>query len=239
MINFQNLTAKYNEKTLVLKNINFKIKEKETVFFIGKSGSGKTTLFNCLTNRKIISQGKIFFQNKDIMILSKNKYKKILNSFAQISQISTCVEDLNVFNNIYKDMKKVFIFFKLLGISSKKITAKILSTLKKLEIFEKVFTKFKDLSGGQKQRVEIAKEIINDHSLIIADEPTSSLDFVVAKKVINTLIKAVDTTALISVHNLDLIPNNSRVIAIKRGKLIFDNLKSKLTNKDIDLIYGK
>ena len=239
MIIFKNLNAKYNEKNIVLKNINLTINEGEKVFLIGKSGSGKTTLFNCLTNREIISKGKLFFNNKDINDLSKKQYKKKLQSFAQISQINTCIEDINVFKNIYKDMKQISIFNKLLGISSKKTTAKILNTLEKLEIFEKAFNKFSDLSGGQKQRVEIAKEIINDHTLIIADEPTTSLDIVVAKKIIKNLIENNNKTTLISVHNLDLIPPKSRVIAIKNGKLIFDDSKNNLRKKDVDFIYEK
>ena len=238
MIHFRNINAKYDEKDLVLKNINFKIKDKEKVFFIGKSGVGKTTLFNCLTNRKIISKGKIIFNNQDILEINQRKYRKLLRSFALISQISTCSEELNVFNNIYKDMKNTPSLLKMIGISFKKTTSKILHILDQLDIFEKAFSKFKDLSGGQKQRVEIAKAIINKHSLIIADEPTSSLDVAIAKKIIQKLISSTETTSLISVHNLELIPLHSRVIAIKNKQIVFDNKKSKLTSKDIKLIYG-
>ncbi|WP_245979622.1 ATP-binding cassette domain-containing protein [Mycoplasma struthionis] len=189
-IQFKNYFAKYEKKdqNLVLENINFLIPQGSMVAIIGPSGAGKSTIFNAILDQLEIQSGVLEIDNKNLKDLSKKEHKKLLTKIGYLGQEPNLIEDLNVYENIlhlYSQYKNfIFTFFKIL---TKKQKLEVFSVLEKLGILDKAFIRVSELSGGQKQRVEIAKLLLQKSELILADEPTSSLDILNAKEVINLL----------------------------------------------------
>ncbi|SGA02495.1 peptide ABC transporter ATP-binding protein [Mycoplasmopsis arginini] len=152
------------------------------------------------------------------------------------------IEDLNIYENIlhfYPSYKnKLFAFFKIL---TKKQKIEIFEVLESLNILDKVFTKVSDLSGGQKHRVEIAKLLLKKVEIILADEPTASLDIKTSKDIMNILKsinKNYETTILVNIHDLNIIQRFfTKYIFIKNGELVQIGNPKDLTKKEMEKLY--
>jgi lipoprotein-releasing system ATP-binding protein len=210
------IVKKYkNEKYNVLDNITIDIKKGDFAALIGQSGSGKSTILNIISGFEKPNEGSVFFDNKEI-----NKYtEKQMNLFRSkkigvIYQYHNLLLDFTVIENV--------ILPALLNMSKKEAKIKAIKILKELGLEDKI-NKYPDkLSGGEKQRVSIARAIINEPELIIADEPTGSLDSKTASVVfdlLKRLNKEKGITFLLVTHDITLAKRSDYALEIKSGKI--------------------
>jgi putative ABC transport system permease protein len=221
---------KSNEKFHVLNNINLTLNKGELVSIIGESGSGKSTLMNIIGGLDTNYSGEIFLKGKDIRKLRKkelDKYRK--NEVGFIFQSFNLIGHLSVLNNVTIAMTLSNIRKKERIKSAKKI-------LSELGLEKHINKKPNQLSGGQKQRVAIARALINDPEIIIADEPTGSLDSETTSQVLKIMKDIAEKGKLVIMvtHSERVAASSSRIIKIADGQIIDNELIYKLRNINIE-----
>lgn len=243
MINFLNikdLWLSYNKKNFVLKNINLSINKPELIAIVGTSGVGKTTLLQSILSGIQPSQGTIEIFDKNIYSIDKKEKSKVFKKVGFLSQKPNLILEENVFNNVAKsvfDYKNWF--YKMFSILTKKQKEKIFTILNDLGILEKSFIQIKNLSGGEQQRVEIAKLLIQNVNLILADELFSNLDYNNSLKIMHILKnikKNNEKSIIINLHNLDLLEHFDRCIVISKQEIILDKSIKDITKWEIQKI---
>ncbi|MBN0970587.1 phosphonate ABC transporter ATP-binding protein [Mycoplasma phocoeninasale] len=243
-IEFRDVNANYkNSKQRALEGVNFSIEEGEMVAIIGPSGAGKSTIFNSILKQLHLISGQILIDNQDIFSLKKKQWKRIIRKIGFLSQEPNVIEDLNVYENILHFYSKYKNFvFALLKILDEKQKIEVYEVLNRLGIFEKCFTKVSELSGGQKQRLQIAQLLLQDVSIILADEPTSNLDIQTASNVLeilSSISKQYHKTILVNIHDLTLIKKYfKRYIFVREGEIIEIDNTSNLTKAKQKKLYS-
>lgn len=223
MIKLYNVNKYYQcskNKFKVLSDINLEIKKSELIAIIGKSGSGKSTLLNILSGMTDISEGDYYFYDKLMNKINEKEFSKFRNEhIGYIVQDYALIKDISAYKNVeiptlYKKMKK-----------SKK-EEDILSALDKVDLLNKKDVMVNELSGGECQRVAIARSIVNNKSIILADEPTGALDEKTGKDIIELLLNLnkLGKTIVIVTHDKEIANRCNRVIELKDGKIIKDYL---------------
>jgi putative ABC transport system ATP-binding protein len=229
IVKIENLEKSYeNGNIKVLNGIDLEIKEGEFVSIIGPSGSGKSTLLNMLGALDIVDNGKINVANYD---LTK---KKNLDEFRSekigfIFQLHNLIPNISVMENVEIPMYET-------KLSGKQRTNKALKLLNDVGLKDKTKTKPTKLSGGERQRVAIARALANDPAIILADEPTGSLDSRSGKKILellNDLHKEKNVTLIIVTHDMNVAKLADRIIEVLDGKILKSNDNSFL-NEDIN-----
>ncbi|WP_033161017.1 ATP-binding cassette domain-containing protein [[Mycoplasma] collis] len=240
----KNVSAKSKKDNQnLLFDLNLEIKENEFIAILGLSGSGKTSFFNLLINDLKIVKGDIFFNGKKYQHFTKNQMKNYKQSIGFLNQKPNLLYDEDVFKNIKKFYSlQANKFFKFFNIITKKDFDFIVDILKKFEISQYIFTPVENLSGGQQQRVEIAKLLIKNSMIILADEPTTGLDFKTSNSVLKSLKNLSITQkaiTLVNTHDLSLISDKffTRIIAFKKGKIVLDIDIKQFDIKKIKEIY--
>jgi len=200
-----------------LQNISFEIKAGESVAIIGKSGSGKSTLMHTLALLDKPSTGKVLIEGKDASRLKGKQLNSIRNQkFGFVFQQFFLNENDSVLNNVVLPLK-------IAKVGHKERNERGLRALEAVELADKAKSKAGTLSGGQKQRVCIARALINNPSIIFADEPTGNLDSHTGKIVEDMLFKLnkeQGITLIIVTHDEDLARHCNRELHIKDGKLV-------------------
>ena len=218
ILNIKNLKKNFvhhNGKIEILKNLNFSIKRGELIALTGPSGSGKSTLLHLIALMEKPTSGKIFFLNKNISDLKNNEIIKIRrNKISLIFQNNNLISDLNVIENVTlpllirnEDKKRSYE-------KSKKILS-LVNLSHRLNFFPS------DLSGGEQQRVAIARTLIAETDLILADEPTGNLDFKTSKEIFNYFLKLkkMNKTILFATHNRELANKADYKLSILNGNI--------------------
>jgi cell division transport system ATP-binding protein len=221
VIEFKELEFAYNNQELI-KGISYDMTPGEFTFLVGKSGSGKSTLmqliyFNLLPTKGEITVGEISSRNvkhKDIL--------KVRRKLGIIFQDFKLIRDRNVYENL------AFIL-EVTGNNQKGIKKKVLEVLNEVGLVHKLKSKPDELSGGEIQRVGIARAIINNPMLILADEPTGNLDPENSVEILELLkrINAKGTAVLFATHNYELVKRgDGKILRLNNGKLeIFERPK--------------
>jgi len=211
-------SGKLNEVQAV-KNINLEIKANEIVLVIGPSGSGKTTLLSMLGGLLKPTSGDILFKSQNLSAFNQNKLTTFrLNNISYIFQSFRLLNSLTVFQNIE-------LILSLKGINNNGSKERIKNIMQELQIENKSSFYPSVLSGGEKQRVAIARALANDSDLILADEPTGSLDSRTGKTVIELFCRLSEIhnkTVIIVSHDLRLKENAHRILNMEDGKLKYD-----------------
>lgn len=217
MIELKNITKIYQEnkpgECLALNNISVSIKKGSMIAVMGKSGSGKSTLLHILACIDTCTSGDYLFNGKNISNFSLNEQAELRNrEIGIVIQDFALVEEFSVIENVMIPL----IFSK--RKNKKKIASK---TLDDIGISSLENKKVCNLSGGQKQRVAIARAIVNNPSLILADEPTGSLDTKTSAEIMNIFRNLNDEgkTVIIVTHDLEIAKQCDRIIEISDGKL--------------------
>lgn len=230
MIKLSKLNKYYDFNTVkqyhVLKEINLEFDSEEFVVILGESGSGKTTLLNVIGGLDDFQSGKLIINN--ILITNNDKTWENLhkNNFGFIFQKAYLIEELSLIDNVALPLV-------LQGVSRTEAREKAQKALDDVDLSNKGERKPYELSGGEKQRVTIARAIIHDPEIILADEPTASLDSKTSKLIMDILNKISRNRLVIMItHDEDLIqPYATRSIRLIDGVVVDDNVpKSKLIN---------
>lgn len=219
IIKINNLSKTFNDgkkKKTILENLNLSIKTGQSIAITGRSGCGKTTLLNIIGGLLDFDYGDLFINNVNINSLSLNQiadYRK--NYFGFITQNFNLLDDRNVFENValplyYSSIKK------------SDIQKRVNTILTTLDISHLAQKNIKNLSGGEKQRVAIARALVKKSKIILADEPTGSLDEKTELDILNIFskLKNSEITLIIVTHNEKVANNCDLVYELKNKSLI-------------------
>ncbi|MBP2027964.1 cell division transport system ATP-binding protein [Acetoanaerobium pronyense] len=218
MIKFEGVTKIYKGEKVALDNVDIDIKKGEFVFLVGSSGAGKSTFMKLLLKEEEPTEGTITINEIQTTKLSRRKVPKLRRSMGIIFQDFRLLPNKTVYENIAFAME-------ITGNKAKDIRRKVPSVLSMVGLSDKAKSYPAELSGGEQQRVGIARAIINNPSLLIADEPTGNLDPVNASEIMRILkdINKRGTTVLVATHAKELVDKmQQRVIALDHGKVVRD-----------------
>lgn len=211
------ITKKYGTDQIALHNISLTITTGEMIAILGVSGSGKTTLMNIIGGNIKEYLGSYFFQGEDFSLLSKKEIAEKKNKhIGYILQDFGLIEDMTVYNNL-----KLPLLFNQ-DIPMNQIEKIVAETLDKVNLPNYLDKKVRLLSGGEKQRVAIARAIINNPELVIADEPTGSLDSkntLAIMELFEQLNKENGITFIITTHNQHVAQICNKIIYLNDGKI--------------------
>lgn len=218
LIKTENVKKEYmsgKKKNLVLKGVNLEINAGEKIAIVGPSGSGKTTLLNIIGLLLPATEGEVYLDGKRASTLKEKERAKLRNNFfGYVFQEFLLVEEDTVFQNI--EIPLLYSLTKKTKSEKRKMVEEV---LEKVGLEVKINEKVRNLSGGERQRVAIARAIINDPEVILADEPTGSLDAENGEKIMDILESLVDKgkTLLIVTHNEAIAKRCDRIFRIKDG----------------------
>ncbi len=218
ILKVENLVKEYtrgSRRFNAVDNVNLEIEKGDFINIIGKSGSGKSTLINMLSGMITPTSGSIKLNGNSIIDKSDDEISRIRNEhIGFIPQLSATLPYLTVIENV----SLPFFTYKREG----DVAGKAMIMLEKLGIKDLAYSYPRELSGGELRRVLIARAMINDPYIIIADEPTSDLDVESTKEVMEMLKKINDdgTTILIVSHELDTLHYGKKVYTMSAGKII-------------------
>ncbi|UCE38221.1 MAG: ABC transporter ATP-binding protein [Thermoplasmata archaeon] len=216
-VKIKDLWKTYDGQRQVLKGVNLTVEPEETILIRGRSGSGKTTLLSIIGCIDAPTKGSIFLNGYDAAKLSQKELAKIrLHRIGIVFQSHNLIHDLTVFDNVLLPLR--------IG-KSKDGIKRVNRLLETFDILELANKKPSEISGGERQRVAIARALANNPSILLADEPASSLDLDNCKIVTQAFKKAnreFGTTVIIASHDLDLNNHVHRKYFLKDGQ-IFEN----------------
>ncbi len=223
MIYFNGVTKKYNNSDASLENVSLTITQGEFVSIVGHSGAGKTTLTKLILAEEHPTEGEIFFQSTNIHKLSKKDLMNFRRKVGVVFQDFRLLPNKTAYENIAFAMEAT-------GKSESEIKEDVPHVLELVDLSNKANHFPRELSGGEKQRLAIARAIITQPEIIIADEPTGNLDPVNTNEVVNILkkINELGTTVILTTHNRTVIDQvKKRVITLENGKIIRDDKEGK------------
>ena len=235
ILRINNLIKEYGKNNTyqkVLDNISISFKSNEFVCILGESGCGKSTLLNILGGLDNDYKGSINLNNINIKYSDLDKYRK--DNIGFIFQNFNLIDNLSIIDNILLPIEKDMI-------SYKEKRKRAINLLKKLNIYLIKNKKINELSGGQKQRVAIARGLINNPSIILADEPTGALDEDNSKLILDILkeINKEGKLVIVVTHSKKVINYSTRVITLKNGKVFSDKKLKKVKESNIEHIPNK
>ncbi len=223
MIYLNNVTKKYYGDEPSLVDVTLTISSGEFVSVIGHSGAGKTTLAKLILAEEKPTSGTVFFESLDIHRLSSRELTQFRRKVGVVFQDFRLLQNRTAYENIAFAMEAI-------GKTDEEIADLVPHVLALVNLSDRSSYFPHQLSGGEKQRLAIARAIITEPELIIADEPTGNLDPTNAKDVIEILKKINDlgTTVILTTHNPSIIASlKKRVITFEKGKVIRDEVESK------------
>lgn len=247
MLEVNNLTKIYDDGTVALREVSFTVDEGEFLIIIGLSGSGKSTLLRCINRLIEPTEGQILWNGQDITAAEGADLRRIRRKIGMVFQHFNLVRRSTVMTNVMSGrLGYVRQWPSVLHQFPRKDREKARAALKRLGIEDQAHKRADELSGGQQQRVGIARALMQDPEMILADEPVASLDPVLAHSILNhleLLNQEEAMTILCSLHYLDLIQKYaSRVIGLREGELVYRGTREEIramSDDEFKEIYGE
>lgn len=218
MIEFVNVSKVYNNGTEALHDINLKVPKGEFVFIVGSSGAGKSTFLKLITCEERPSSGQIMVDGQDISHLRKGKIPYVRRKMGMVFQDFRLIDHMTVYDNVAFAMRVV-------GASGKSIRKRVPYMLSLVGLQHKAKHYPTELSGGERQRVGLARALVNNPEMIIADEPTGNIDPALSFEIVDLLneINRRGTTVLMVTHEHSLVKHfHKRIIQIHSGQIVAD-----------------
>lgn len=244
ILRVQNLHKIYKNGTHALKGVSFEVEEGEFLVIIGLSGSGKSTLLRCINHLVEPTSGKIEFLGKDITHIKGEELRKVKSQIGMVFQQFNLIKRRSVLTNVITGrLGSLKTFDSILEKFSDEIYTEANRCLDTVGILEKSSIRADSLSGGQQQRVAIARSLMQNPKLLLADEPVASLDPATSNSVMHyfeKINKELGTTVICNLHFLSLVRKYaSRVIALKAGEIIYEGLPKEIDDNWFKTIYGE
>jgi phosphonate transport system ATP-binding protein len=244
MLEIKNLTKVYDGGTQALTDVSFSVKPGEFLAVIGLSGSGKSTLLRCINRLIEPTAGQVIWNGQDITAASQDEMLRIRRKIGMIFQHFNLVSRSKVITNVLAGrLGYVNPAMSLLNRFLKSDYEMAFKQLDRVSIADQAYKRADELSGGQQQRVGIARAMMQEPEIILADEPVASLDPVLAHSImqyLETINQEDGVMVLCSLHFLDLVHRYAdRAIALNEGKLMFDGSPEDIDDERFKEIYGK
>jgi len=222
VIYFNNVSKIYKDAT-ALDDVTFTVETGEFISIVGHSGAGKTTLTKMILAEEMPSSGTIFFESIDVNKIKNKDLTKLRRRIGVVFQDYKLLSNKTAYENIAFAMEAV-------GKNEEEIASDVPHVLELVDLSHRIMHFPNQMSGGEQQRLAIARAIINQPELIIADEPTGNLDPVNTHEIVQILKKINDlgTTVILTTHNRGVTESiNKRVITMENGKIIRDTKHNK------------
>ena len=243
MLRVENLSKTYPNGTQALKNVSFEVQAGEFMVVIGLSGSGKSTLLRCINRLIEPTEGKVFLEGTDVTAASPAGLRLIRRNIGMVFQQFNLVKRSSVMTNVLSGrLGYANPGLSLLGIWPDEDRKRALRALERVGISDKAQNRADALSGGQQQRVGIARVLMQEPRLLLADEPVASLDPVLSHSILQYLeqLNKEGITVICSLHFLDLVHRYAtRVIALKDGIKVFEGEAKEIDHARFKEIYGE
>ena len=220
LIHLENISKVYPNGTEALKNISLDINKGEFVFIVGASGAGKSTFLKLLIREEKATFGKIRVNGFDLMRIRKGKIPYLRRTMGVVFQDFRLIEKMSVYDNIAFAMRAI-------GSSEKSIRKRVPYVIEMVGLKGKEKCRPNELSGGEQQRVSLARAIVNNPKMIIADEPTGNIDPKMSHEIMKKLVEINKrgTTVIIVTHEHDLVKEfGGRIIIINNGEIERDEI---------------
>jgi len=236
MLEIKNLSKIYEGGTQALYDVSFTVKPGEFLAVIGLSGSGKSTLLRCINRLIEPTEGQIIWNGEDITAASQDEMLRIRRKIGMIFQHFNLVSRSRVITNVLAGrLGYVNPAMSLINRFPKSDMDMAIKQLDRVSIADQSYKRADELSGGQQQRVGIARAMMQEPDIILADEPVASLDPVLAHSImqhLETINKEDGVMILCSLHFLDLVHRYAdRAVALNEGKLMFDGSPQEIDDE--------
>ena len=218
MIELENVTMTYPGGMTALKNVNINIEKGEFVFIVGSSGAGKSTFLKLITCEERPNEGQVLIDGQDISHIRKGKIPYVRRKMGLVFQDFRLIDHMTVYDNVAFAMRVV-------GASPKAIKKRVPYILGLVGLQHKAKHYPTEMSGGERQRVGLARALVNNPSMIIADEPTGNIDPALSYEIVDLLsaINERGTTVLMVTHEHSLVKHfHKRIIQIHSGEIVAD-----------------
>ena len=244
MLEIKNLSKIYEGGTQALYDVSFTVKPGEFLAVIGLSGSGKSTLLRCINRLIEPTEGQVIWNGEDVTAASQDEMLRIRRKIGMIFQHFNLVSRSRVITNVLAGrLGYVNPAMSLVNRFPKSDLDMAIRQLDRVSITDQAYKRADELSGGQQQRVGIARAMMQEPEIILADEPVASLDPVLAHSImqyLETINKEDGVMVICSLHFLDLVHRYAdRAIALNEGKLMFDGSPQEIDDEKFKEIYGK
>lgn len=243
MLEVKSLNKVYDNGVHALKNVSFNVEKGEFLVIIGLSGSGKSTLLRCLNRIHEPTSGNIKFKGEDVLSLNGSELRNYRSKIGMIFQHFNLVPRKSVLvNTLTGTLSKTGIFSSIFGLFTNEQKKSAKEKLDVVGLNQKADSRADNLSGGQQQRVSIARALMQNPEVLLADEPVASLDPATSHSVMRYLEqinKELGVTVICNLHFLSLVRQYAtRVIALKDGELVFEGKPSEIDENWFKEIYG-
>jgi len=247
MIEIKNLTKVYDDGTVALKDVSFTVDDGEFLVVIGLSGSGKSTLLRCMNRLVDPTEGQILWNGVDTAAAEQADLRVIRRDFGMIFQHFNLVKRSTVLTNVLSGrLGYLSTGRSILHRFHKEDREMAIAALKRVGLSDQAHKLARELSGGQQQRVGIARALMQQPKVILADEPVASLDPVLAHTILGYLeqLNREDRmTVICSLHYLDLVQRyGTRVIGLRDGRVVWQGDSEAIqamTDEEFKEIYGE
>jgi len=222
VIYFNNVSKVYNDATALV-DVTFTVEPGEFVSIVGHSGAGKTTLTKLILSEEMPTEGTVFFESLNVHKLRGDELTKLRRRIGMVFQDFKLLPNKTAYENIAFAMEAV-------GKTDEEIQSDVPHVLELVDLTHRLSHFPHQMSGGEQQRLAIARAIINQPELIIADEPTGNLDPVNTHEIVQILkrINDLGTTVILATHNRGVIESvDKRVITMENGRIIRDTKENK------------
>ena len=244
MIKFENVSKVYPNGTRGLEDVNLEIQQGEFIGIIGTSGAGKSTLIRTINGLNNVTEGTLMVNETNVAQLKGKALREFRKNVGMIFQSYNLVPRVSVIRNVLSSRVPNMSFLSVcFGLFSKADKLKALDALNRVGILDKAYIRADQLSGGQQQRVSLARALAQDADILLADEPVAALDPVTTREVMDDfkrINKELNKTVLINIHHVELaLEYTDRIIAVKKGRIVFDGPSSSVTQQVLDDVYRK
>jgi cell division transport system ATP-binding protein len=228
LIEFIDVFKTYGNGTEALRGVNLKVEKGEFVFIVGSSGAGKSTFLKLITCEEAPNSGEIIVNGRKLSTVKRRDIPYVRRTMGMVFQDFRLIDKMTVFDNVAFAMHVV-------GASQREIKKRVPYILNLVGLKEKINCRPKELSGGEQQRVGLARALVNNPSMIIADEPTGNIDPALSFEIVGLLseINRRGTTVLMVTHEHRLVKHfRRRVVEIHDGLVVADSCNLALEVPD-------